>query len=310
MHSQAARWQVAAALGVVYVVWGSTYLAMRFAVETLPPFAMGAARFLVAGTLLYAWLRARGAPRPTAAQWRQQAGLGLLLLVGGTGMVGVAEQWIPSSLAALIVTAVPLFLVLLEWIGDGCRPTLPVALGLVAGFAGVVLLVDPGAAAVDDASLWPALLTLLASLSWAVGSWRAGKAAPVPAASAMQMLVGGAGLLLLSLASGEAGRLAPGTISLRSALALAYLIGFGSLLAFTCYLWLLRNVRPAIVGTYAYVNPAVAVLLGWALAGEAIGPRTLAAAALIIGAVGLITRARTRPAPAPAAPLASGDLRA
>ncbi len=296
-HVQASRWQVALALALVYVVWGSTYLAIRFAVETLPPFGMAAARFLVAGAALYLWARARGAARPTAGQWRSAATVGLLLLLGGNGAVVWAEQAIPSSLAALLVSTVPLFMALLEWLHAGQRPTLPVAAGLLAGFVGVVLLVDPTGLAGASVPLVPALVTTAAALSWAAGSLYARKA-PAPASpllgSAMQMLAGGLALLFVSVASGEAARFDPAGSSAQSVAALLYLVVFGSLIGFTAYAWLLRNVQPALASTYAYVNPVVAVLLGWALAGEAVGPRTLFASALIVGGVGLITAMKGR----------------
>src|SRR5690606_32776194 len=169
-----ARWQVATALGIVYVVWGSTYLGIRFAVETLPPFLMASARFLVAGAVLYGALRLRGGPRPTAAQWRHAALLGVTLLVFGTGVVGWAETSIPSSLAALLVSSVPLFLALLEWAGDHRRPTLPVAVGLLVGFGGVALLGDPRGFTGEVEPL-PVIAILVAAMCWATGSWWSGR---------------------------------------------------------------------------------------------------------------------------------------
>jgi len=304
-----ARWQVVLALGLVWVLWGSTYLAMRFAVETLPPFGMAAARFLVAGAILYGWTRLRGAPAPNLAQWRTAALVGLLLLFAANGAVVWAEQYISSSLAALLVSVVPLFMALLEWVRHGRRPTVPVAIGLVVGFLGVVVLVDPRGIAVGDVAPLPVLLTVAAAFSFAAGSLlsRDGVAPPTPAmGSAMQMLAGGGALLLLSAATGELAAFDPGAATLRSVGALLFLITFGSLIGFTAYVWLLRNVQPALAGTYAYVNPVVAVFLGWALADEAIGPRTLIATVLIVGGVGAITLVKGRTArpqaPAPAAP--------
>lgn len=307
MQSQGsvARWQVGLALGLVYVLWGSTYLAIRFAVESLPPFGMAAARFLMAGTLLYAWARLRGASRPTRAHWRTASVVGLLLLFGANGAVVWAEQAISSALAALLVSTVPLFMALFEWMRGGERPTLPVTLGLLLGFAGVALLVDPTGAAGGSVAVIPALVTTGASIAWAIGSLYARGAPSHPSpllGSAMQMLAGGAGLAVLSLATGESFSLA--AASARSVNALLYLVVFGSLAGFTAYSWLLRNVRPTLASTYAYVNPVVAVLLGWALAGEAVGPRTVFASALIVGAVCLITAMKGRKAEA-AAPAAA-----
>lgn len=299
-----ARWQVVLALGLVYVLWGSTYLAIHFAVESLPPFGMAAARFLLAGSLLYAWARIRGASRPSLIHWRTSAVVGLLLLLVANGSVVWSEQHIPSALTALLVSTVPLFMALIEWMRGGDRPSWPVALGLLVGFAGVALLVDPTGAAGGSVALVPALLTTAASVAWAAGSLygRTAPSHPSPLlGSAMQMLAGGAGLAILSVATGE--NVSFAAASRTSIGALLYLVVFGSLAGFTAYSWLMRNVRPTLASTYAYVNPVVAVLLGWALAGEAIGPRTIVASALIIGAVGLITamKGRRKAAPAPAA---------
>ncbi len=285
------------AFAAIYVIWGSTYLAIRFAVETLPPFLMLAARFGVAGLLLYWWLRLRGLPRPPGKEWIGSTAVGGLLLVGGTGAVAWAEQWIPSGLAALIVAIVPMWMVLLDWLRPGGqRPTAPVVGGLVMGLAGVVLLVGPielgdggrmqylGAAAV-----------VAGTVSWATGSVF-GSSFRVPSvprmAAALQMTMGGALLLTLGTLRGEWSRVDPAGISMRSGLSLLYLIVFGSIIAFAAYVYLLRVSTPARVGSYAYVNPVVAVFLGWALADEPVTGRTLLAAAVIITGVVLIVSGR------------------
>jgi drug/metabolite transporter (DMT)-like permease len=294
-----ARTAVIAALAAVYIIWGSTYLAIRFAVETLPPFLMAAVRFLVAGGLLYGWRRARGVPAPTAAQWRAATVVGGLMLLGGNGGVVWAEQWIESGTAALIVATVPLWMVLLDWLRPGGRP--PRAMvwaGIVVGLAGVGLLFGGS----DNGEMYTAgwVVLILASVSWAVGSLYSRTMALPPAllATGMQMLAGGALLLVVGVAAGELRGLDPAAFSTRSILSLLYLIVFGALVGYSAYVWLLRVTAPAVASTYAYVNPVVAVFLGWLLAGEALTLRIMLASTVIVGAVALITRAARRPRPA------------
>lgn len=295
--SRAAPWLVLAAFAAVYLIWGSTYLAIRISLETLPPFALAAFRFLVAGALLYGWSRWRGAPRPRAVEWRSAAVTGGLLLVGGNGLVVWAEQTVPSGIAALVVATVPLFMVALDWL-LGNRPPAAVVTGLVLGFTGVAVLVGPselGPGAFAAVPFDPAGIfgLLAASLLWSIGSLYA-KRAPAPAAPllgiGMQMLLAGVFLTVVSLSLGESVAIAE--VSYRSALALVYLIVFGALIGFSAYVWLLRVASTAKVVTYAFVNPVVAVALGWWLAGEEITGRTLVAAAVIVLAVFLITTAR------------------
>jgi drug/metabolite transporter (DMT)-like permease len=294
--------RVVAAFAAVYVIWGSTYLAIRFAIETMPPLLMASVRFLLAGTLLYGWSVSRGAEHPTAPQWRAAAIVGGLLFVGGNGAVVVAEQWVPSGLVALLVAAVPLWMVLLDWRwGSRARPTGRVVLGLAGGLGGVTLLAgSPGAGAGGGRELFGAGLVVAGSLAWAAGSIYS-RSAPAPPRPrmwvAMQMLTGGALLLPLSLVTGEAVGFDPTAVSMKSALALLYLVIFGALVAFTAYIWLLTVSTPARVGTYAYVNPAVALFLGWALADEPLTPRSLLAAAIIVASVVVITSGRGRAAP-------------
>ena len=282
------------AFAAVYLIWGSTYLAIRWAIETMPPLLMAAARFLVAGALLYAWQLAKGVPIPTRAQWKAAAIGGAFLLVGGNGAVVIAQQWVPSGIAALVVASVPLWMVLMDWFfGSRVAPSVRAWAGLATGFVGVALLAgSPGVGAGGSEELIGALFLLVAAMSWAAGSiyTRYAQGLPEPLSLvSMQMLTGGTILLMLSLAFGDLARLDVASISMKSSLALMYLILFGALVGYGSYIWLLRVVTPARVATYAYVNPVVAMLLGWALADEPLTLRSLAAAAIILGAVVLIT---------------------
>ncbi len=293
------RWRVIVAFAAVYLIWGATYLFIRFAIETLPPFLMAGTRFLIAGGVLYgvAWLG--GARRPTRAQWGAAAIVGGLMLLGGNGGVVWAEQSVPSGLAALLVAMSPLWMAVLDWVRPGgVRPSKGVALGLGLGFAGVILLVGPaeliGGGRIDPVG---AAVLILASLSWAAGSIysRHGQRPASPLlGSGMQMLAGGTLMLLVGSAIGEWVGFDYRAVSLRSVASLGFLIAFGSLIGFTAYIWLLRVTTVARASTYAYVNPAVAVFLGWALAGEALTPRTLLAAGVIVAAVVVITTYQVR----------------
>lgn len=291
---------LATAFAIVYVVWGSTYLAILFAIDTLPPFLMASARFFVAGALLYAWSRAfASAARPTAVQWRATAIVGVLLLLGGNGLVVWSEQRIPSGMAALLVGTVPCFMVLLDWLRpNGQRPAGRVIAGLVLGLLGLVWLVGPDSVMGGGrADLFGAAALVLASFSWAFGSiWS--RQAPMPASpflsTAMQMLAASVALFAVSVALGEPWRFDVSAVSLRSWLGFVYLVVFGSLVAFSAYVWLLRVSTPARVSTYAYVNPVVAVLLGAAFAAEALTVRMIVAAVVIVSGVALITLAPRR----------------
>jgi drug/metabolite transporter (DMT)-like permease len=287
--------RVAVALGAVYLIWGSTYLAIRFAIETIPPFLMAGARYLTAGALLYGWSRLRGAPRPSLVHWRSAGIIGALLLLLGNGGVVWSEQRVSSGLVALLVSTEPLWIVLLVWFRDrGQRPGGRVIAGLLLGCAGLVLLVRPGS---SSGGLDPlgVVAVLIASLSWAWGSVYSQRA-KLPSSpllsTAMQMLAGGALLLLAATLTGEPAHFALAQVSTRSLLSLAYLVVFGAIIAFTAYVWLLRAAPPVLVSTYAYVNPVVAVLLGWALAGEPLARGTLVAAAVILTGVALISSAQ------------------
>ncbi len=288
-----ARVRMVIAFAAVYLIWGSTYLAIRYAIETIPPFLMASARFLAAGTMLVAWARWRGAAWPSHAEWRVAAVTGLLLLLGGNGGVVWAEQTVPSGLAALLVGAVPLFTVALDWLRPGGRrPGRAVIAGLLMGFAGVAVLVNPQASDAGRVDPLGALALIGATISWSIGSLysRGASSAPSPLmAAGANMLCGGLGLLVAGSLTGEFGRLDLGAVSARSALALAYLIVFGAVAGFTAYIWLLRHTTPAKATTYAYVNPIVAILLGWAIAGEPLTARVAVAAGIIIGGVVMIT---------------------
>lgn len=284
------RLRLILAFAAVYVIWGSTYLGIRLAIATIPPFLMAAARFVVAGAILVVWARARGARMPTRVEWRTAAVIGFLLLLGGNGGVVWAEQRVTSSLTALIVAAEPLWVVILDWIRPGGkRPTLAVSAGLVVGFAGVALLISPSRVAGEGGvDLVGAAVLTYACVSWAIGSIYS-RHAPAPASPLMatgsNMLAGSAFFLVAALATGEFARLDVAAITTRSWLALAYLTVFGALIGFTAYLWLLKNTTLAKASTYAYVNPVIAVVLGWLIAGEPMAARTLVAAAIIIAGV-------------------------
>lgn len=285
------------ALIAVYLIWGSTYLAIRYAVETMPPFLMAAVRFIISGGFLYALRRFGGDPAPKAVEWRSAMIIGIFLLVGGNGGVVWAEQFVTSSLAALLVATVPLWMVLMDAFRPaGHRPGLPAVAGILIGFGGVVLLIRSVAGSADTTNLLGAAALILASLAWSIGSLY-GRNARLPASqllgTAMEMLAGGVALLLVATIAGEWSDLDIATVSRRSLLALVYLTVIGSS-AFVAYVWLLRVAPTPLVATYAYVNPLVAVLLGYFLAQEPMTVRTLLAAALIIGSVALVSIPQNR----------------
>lgn len=289
------------AWAAVYLIWGSTYLGIRFAIESIPPFLMAGSRHLLAGLLLFAWSRLRQrAPRPSREDWVRAAGLGVLMLVTANGATTWAEQLVPSGLTALIVCTSALWLVLLNWLWLGAsRPGARTVIGLVAGFGGVALLVIPGNfAGSEHVNLLGALVLTGAALSWSVGSIYAMTLSrprfPTLFVS-QQMIVAGALLILLAGVTGEFHGFSPAAISLTSATAYLYLAVFGSLISYSAYFWLIRHTTPDRLATISYVNPLVAVILGWALASEALSLRILLAGAVILCAVGLITSTRMQP---------------
>jgi drug/metabolite transporter (DMT)-like permease len=285
--------RVVLAFAAVYLLWGSTYLAIRFGVETIPPFVMAGTRHLVAGLLLYGWLRARGAARPEPRHWASAFLIGGLMLLGGNGLVTWAEQRVPSGLAALIVASVPIWMAVLAGVEKRRAPSGFVVAGLALGLAGIALLISPGSLGGERVEPLGAAALLLAALSWSVGSL-ASRRVPLPSSTlkavAMEMIGGGILLWATGLSFGEGFRLHLSAISAKSALSLGYLVVFGSLLGFSAYVWLLRVTTPARVSTYAYVNPIVAVLLGTLFGGEPLTLRIGLAAAGILAAVALIIR--------------------
>jgi drug/metabolite transporter (DMT)-like permease len=283
------RVQIVLALLALYIIWGSTYLGMRLAIASIPPFLMAGVRFLIAGVLLYAYLRLRGAANPSRAQWIGAAIAGILLAAIGNGGVTFAEQWVASGLAAVAVGAVPLWTALFAGL-MGRWPTRLEWLGLALGFVGLILLnLEHGM----WASPIGAVSLILAPMGWALGSALSPRLT-LPAglmSSATQMLVAGSVLLVLALASGERMQSLPTASSL---LAIAYLIAIGSIVAYSAYGYLLRRVRPALATSYAYVNPVVAVGLGVGLAGEHITLLGVLAMLVILTGVGIVSLGRNK----------------
>ena len=285
------------ALSAVYVIWGSTYLAIRFTVETTPPFLSAAARFIVSGAFLYFWRRAAGDPAPTAIERRNAVIIGIFLLVGGNGGVVWAAQHIPSSLAALLVATVPLWMILIDALRPGGdKPRRLAMSGILIGFAGAMLLIGWTTGEATAASLYGAIAVLIASVFWAAGSIY-GKTAKLPASplvtTGIEMLAGGIIQIFVAFFFGEFDRFEINTVSQRSALAWIYLTVIGPV-AFVAYAWLLRVAPIPLVATYSYVNPLVAIILGYFLGNEIITPRILLAAGLIIGSVVLVSAPKGR----------------
>ncbi len=293
--------KVWAALLAIYIIWGSTYLAIRFAVETIPPFFMAGTRFLVSGLILYAWRRLAGDPAPTWRQWRSAIIVGLLLLLGGNGVLSWAEKQVASGVAALIIASIPLWVAMIDAVRpNGTKPDWKLVLGLLIGFGGIILLVTSSGAqsAQEGMSLFGLLALLLASFLWSLGSIE-GRDADMPKSSLLstgiEMLGGAVGLFVMSAMLGEFRALNVAAISTRSLLGLAYLILAGSLIGFTSYSWLLRNAPVSLVATYAYVNPVVAIFLGAWLGGELLNFRIIVSALIIIASVVVInTSKRTK----------------
>jgi drug/metabolite transporter (DMT)-like permease len=290
---------VIVAFAALYVIWGSTYLGIRFAIETIPPFLMAGARFVLAGVIMYAIAWSQGITKSSWANWRTSLIIGACLLLAGNGGVTISEKYIDSGLAALIVAIVPIYIVLLGWMtGMAPKPTPIMWLALVGGFVGVGILFGPALHFSSNDARHPAIgisILLVSSFIWSAGSLysRVAKHAASPfLTAAQQMLCGGMLLLFVGIATGELRRLHLGSISMLSVASFIYLVIIGAVVGYTAYIWLLRHCEPAKVATYAYVNPIVAVLLGTLFAGETVTMRTLIAAALIIGSVALVITAQ------------------
>lgn len=305
--AQPSRTALIAGFAAIYIIWGSTYLGIRIAVESMPAFLMASARFLVAGAIVIGFIALTRGFKATARQWRDNAIVGGFLCLGGNGLVSWAEETVPSGIATLIISAGPVFIVLMDWAvlacsKDGSRGSKPNALtfaGLGLGFAGLAILVGPDVVAtgVNGLDPWRVLGLLGATFFWGVGMmimrYVRDPAEPFTA-SGIQMLCGSGWLFLVSLATGELGRFDPSAITGRSLVAWGYLILFGSLIGFSTFTWLMKHSTPAKVSTYAYVNPVVAVFLGWTVLDETVSPRIFVAAAIIIAGVALITVAKNK----------------
>ena len=299
------------AFAALYIIWGSTYLGIRFAIDTIPPLLMAGTRFLLAGLILRIIARWQGAPRASLAEWRTSLIVGACLLLGGNGGVTFAEQYVSSGLASVMVATVPIYMALLAWaMGTAPKPSPIVWLGLAGGFVGVGILVGPALHFTPNEANDPGigiLILLCSSFLWSAGSIYSTKAktasSPFLAAS-QQMLCGGALLTLASVVTGELHRFEASRVSLLSAGSFAYLVIVGAVVGFTAYIWLLRHCNPAKVATYAYVNPIVAVLLGALFADETLTARAMVAAGLIIGSVALVItvqQSKSKPMPVDAA---------
>jgi drug/metabolite transporter (DMT)-like permease len=296
--SPPAHWLVILAFALVYLVWGSTYLAISFAVQTLPPYLMSSIRFLLAGGLVMAWSLGRGAPLPTRTHWRSAIIAGTLLFgLNNSLLVGAEHAGMPSGVAALLIATTPMWFVLLSWMRSGERPSINVFAGLALGTFGLILLVNPGSAGgVDPIG---ALMVIGAAFCWSVGSLYA-RDATFPSNlllwTGMQLVVGGVLQLSLSIVTGELAAFDPSKVTALSVASMIYLGIMSSIITFTAFSWLMRVTSPARVATYAYVNPVVAVFLGWALNNEPLHVHTLIAAAIIVFAVIVLTRAKGRTA--------------
>lgn len=297
-RAKPSRASIVVAFALLYVIWGSTYLGIRVAIETIPPLLMAGIRFLIAGAILYAWERCRGARRPSANEWRTAAIVGACLIFAGNGGVTYSEQFISSGLAAVLVAAVPMFIALVSWAaGVSGRPRVPVWIGIAIATAGVAIIVRPGI--VSSASHHDGLgvaIVLTGSLIWSAGSVYAGRVRQEGSPfimAAMQMMCGSILLILAGSLRGEWQLMRAADITPASAGAMIYLIVAGSIVAFTAYLWLLRNVEPTRVATYAYVNPVVAIFLGHVVAREEITLPLLIGSGFVIIGVALIVTFRT-----------------
>ncbi|HMJ09054.1 MAG TPA: EamA family transporter [Pyrinomonadaceae bacterium] len=295
------------AFAAVYLIWGSTYLAIKYAIETMPTFLMAGFRFLAAGSMLLIWARlSRSYEKPTLVHWRTSLIVGALLLGIGNGGVVLAEHYISSGLAALLVATVPFWIILLSWMFmSSGRPNWKVTAGLLVGFVGVWLLIAGGnsdPAVAGDGQMFGVIVILVSTVGWSIGSLYGAHAptarSPILAAG-MQMFSGGIVLIIIGTLAGEWTKLDLAAVSFNSWIAFIYLITFGAFVAYTAYSWLIKNASPASVSTYAYVNPAIAVVLGWAIAGETLTGRMMVGAGIIVASVALITMNKSKKAAEP-----------
>ena len=293
--------KVILAFAIIYVVWGSTFLAIRYAIGSIPPFLMAGLRFTIAGLLLFGWNWFYGGRLPTLGQWKVAMVGGALMFTLGHGGLAWAEQRLSSGMAALILALIPAWVVLVDWLRPGgTQPAATVLIGLFIGLFGLVMLVGIGQPVEAGVDIPSALTLVFSGFAWAVGTVYTKHTASSGSASvtaSMQLLSGGTILLLIGSARGDWAQVLSIGIRVQSMLALGYLIAFGTLIAFNAYVWLLGVSVPSKVATYAYVNPIIAVFLGWAFASEPVALRTLAAAAIIIVAVVIITKHQAKPKP-------------
>ena len=312
IHERPSRTRIVLAFASLYFIWGATYLGIKIGIETIPPFVLAGARHVIAGLILFVWMRATSDERPTPRHWFSAAVIGALMLFGGNGGVSWAVQVVPSGIAAVIIALMPLWLVVLDWLRPGgIKPSARVVVGLVLGFAGIVLLVGPERLAGSDrVSPIGAAVLILASLSWAIGSLLSRQMLlpqTLLLGVALQSIAGGALTLLVAGAAGEWARFAPAAVSARSLVALTFLVLLGSIVGLSSYIWLLRVTTAANVATYAYVNPAVALVLGWLLGGESLTARAMLATVIILAAVVLIVSTREKQAMPETVPEIDGE---
>lgn len=289
---------VVVALLSVYIVWGSTYLGIKIAIETFPPFLMAGVRFIIAGALLYGFVVIKEKKHPKLIEWRDTTIIGTLLLLGGNGLVVIAEKTIPSSIAAIVIATVPLWMIVIAWLlKSQIIPNRSTLIGTLIGFVGVVILMFPSYQEHLHFDTFGLLLTLLAAILWSLGSIYSQKAtlpSSVMLSTAMQMLSGGLVLIIVATLFGEWQQFHVEMLSSRSLFALTYLVLIGSLVGFSAYVWLLKNASPYLASTYAFVNPIVALFLGYVFADEVLSVKALIATALIISAVVMITFSKAK----------------
>jgi drug/metabolite transporter (DMT)-like permease len=290
--------RVLAAFAAVYLIWGSTFLGIRVAIQSIPPMLMAGTRWMIAGSCLFGFLRWRGAPRPRGRDWLVAGLIGGGIIFGGNGSVTYAEQFIPSGTVAVMVAVVPALMALMGWLsGTTSRPRLPVWIGIALATLGVAVIVRPTNLTISRGQGLAIAILLLGELMWSAASLyavRAGQGISAFLMAATQMLCGGVFMLMTALLRGELAHFEIAAVTMRSLFAMGYLASIGSIIGFSAYLWLLRNVEATRVATYAYVNPVVAVFLGFLLGGETLAPELLAGSALVVLGIALIVTFRSR----------------